>query len=96
MYGIHQPEKKKRGSFVPPVRSARVNTNDSRSITYSRVEVVAKLPAGDWLWPAIWMRPVNNTHGPWTASDEIEIVESCSKNYTYEEDGNNQASSAFH
>jgi hypothetical protein len=21
------------------------------------VEVVAKLPQGDWLWPAIWMLP---------------------------------------
>jgi beta-glucanase (GH16 family) len=26
----------------------------TKTITYGRVEVVAKLPAGDWLWPAIW------------------------------------------
>lgn len=41
------------GTVINPVRSARLNTNGSRSITYGRVEVVARLPAGDWLWPAI-------------------------------------------
>lgn len=41
------------GTVINPVRSARLNTNGSKSITYGRVEVVAKLPAGDWLWPAI-------------------------------------------
>lgn len=40
-------------TVINPVRSARLNTNGSKSITYGRVEVVAKLPAGDWLWPAI-------------------------------------------
>lgn len=84
------------GSVVPPVRSARINTKDSHSITYGRVEVVAKLPAGDWLWPAIWMMPVNDTYGPWPASGEIDIVESRGNNYTYAQGGNNQASSALH
>lgn len=41
------------GSVVPPVRSARINTKVSRSIKYGRVEVTAKMPVGDWLWPAI-------------------------------------------
>lgn len=40
-------------SVVPPARSARINTKNSVYITYGRVEVVAKLPVGDWLWPAI-------------------------------------------
>jgi hypothetical protein len=41
------------GTVINSVRSARLNTNGSKSITYGRVEVVARLPAGDWLWPAI-------------------------------------------
>lgn len=41
------------GTVINPVRSARLNTKGSKSITYGRVEVVARLPAGDWLWPAI-------------------------------------------
>ena len=35
--------------------SARLSTKDSVSIAYGKVEVRAKLPRGDWLWPAIWM-----------------------------------------
>lgn len=25
--------------------------------SYGRLEVVAKLPKGDWIWPAIWLLP---------------------------------------
>ena len=42
------------GTIINPVRSARINTSGKKTITYGRVEVVAKMPAGDWLWPAIW------------------------------------------
>lgn len=42
------------GTIIPPVRSARLSTKGKKSIKYGRVEVVAKMPAGDWLWPAIW------------------------------------------
>ena len=42
------------GTIIPPVRSARLSTKGKKSIKYGRVEVVAKKPAGDWLWPAIW------------------------------------------
>jgi beta-glucanase (GH16 family) len=41
------------GVVIPPVQSARLNTKGKKSIKYGRVEVVAKLAAGDWLWPAI-------------------------------------------
>lgn len=41
------------------MRSARVRTAESFSFRYGRVEVRAKLPRGDWLWPAIWMLPSN-------------------------------------
>ena len=53
--------------------SARISTQKSYSIKYGRVEVVAKIPQGDWLWPAIWMLPVNNTYGPWPLSGEIDV-----------------------
>ncbi|GFG01734.1 beta-1,3-glucan-binding protein [Aspergillus lentulus] len=42
------------GQIINPVRSARLTTAGKKTIKYGRVEVVAKLPAGDWLWPAIW------------------------------------------
>ena len=42
------------GTILNPVRSARLTTKGKKTIKYGRVEVVAKMPAGDWLWPAIW------------------------------------------
>jgi beta-glucanase (GH16 family) len=41
------------GVIIPPVRSARLTTQGKKSIRYGRIEITAKLPAGDWLWPAI-------------------------------------------
>ena len=40
------------------------------------MEVRAKLPKGDWLWPAIWLLPRYNEYGTWPASGEIDIMES--------------------
>ena len=59
------------GTIVNPVKSARISTKKGASIKYGRIEVEARLPAGDWLWPAIWMLPVRDTYGPWPASGEI-------------------------
>ena len=42
------------GYTLPPVRSARLSTKGKKSIKYGKVEIVAKMPKGDWLWPAIW------------------------------------------
>jgi beta-glucanase (GH16 family) len=42
------------GTIINPVRSARITTQGKKTIKYGRVEVVAKMPKGDWLWPAIW------------------------------------------
>lgn len=86
------------GTIVSPVRSARINTKKGASIKYGRVEVVAKLPQGDWLWPAIWMLPNDNVYGAWPASGEIDILESRGNNHTYlnSQGGDNIASSALH
>jgi len=64
------------GAIINPVQTARLTTRQSASIKYGRVDVVAKLPLGDWLWPAIWMLPTNSTYGAWPMSGEIDIVES--------------------
>ena len=60
--------------------------------------MTALLPTGDWLWPAIWMLPVNSTYGPWPASGEIDIAESRGNNYTYPfiSGGNNAIASTLH
>lgn len=65
-----------KGEMIPPVRSARINTKGKMGIKYGRVEVVAKLPKGDWLWPAIWMMPTDSAYGEWPKSGEMDIMES--------------------
>jgi hypothetical protein len=84
------------GTIVNPVKSARINTKLSASIKFGRVEVVAKLPSGDWLWPAIWMLPRDKKYGDWPRSGEIDIAESRGNNWTYYQGGNNVVSSALH
>lgn len=84
------------GDIIPPVRSARLNTNGKKSIKFGRVEVVAKMPKGDWLWPAIWMMPVNDTYGAWPASGEIDIAESRGNDVDYTLGGRDIVSSALH
>jgi beta-glucanase (GH16 family) len=60
-------------AVVQPVQSARITTQSSASISFGKVEVRAKLPQGDWLWPAIWMLPVDSAYGPWPMSGEIDV-----------------------
>lgn len=83
-------------TIVPPAKSARINTRPGAKIKYGRVEVTARMPVGDWLWPAIWMMPVKDTYGEWPASGEIDIAESRGNNWTYPQGGNNIISSALH
>lgn len=63
-------------TIINPVRSARLNTKGKKSIKYGRIEVTAKMPVGDWLWPAIWMMPEDSAYGDWPKSGEIDIMES--------------------
>ncbi|KAK3327786.1 concanavalin A-like lectin/glucanase domain-containing protein [Cercophora scortea] len=74
------PEK---GTMIPPVRSARLTTKGTKKLRYGRVEVVAKLPRGDWLWPAIWMMPQDSVYGVWPRSGEIDIMESRGNGWEY-------------
>lgn len=63
-------------NLLNPINSARLRTVESFSFTYGKLEVRAKLPAGDWIWPAIWLLPRFNYYGSWPASGEIDLSES--------------------
>ncbi|KEY69752.1 hypothetical protein S7711_03733 [Stachybotrys chartarum IBT 7711] len=75
------------GTMIPPVRSARISTRGTRGIRYGKVEVEARLPVGDWLWPAIWMMPEDSVYGEWPRSGEIDIMESRGNGRDYPEGG---------
>ncbi|EDS39793.1 gram-negative bacteria binding protein [Culex quinquefasciatus] len=62
--------------ILNPVKSASLRTVDTFAFRYGKVEISAKLPAGDWLWPAITFLPKVNAYGSWPASGEIDLLES--------------------
>ncbi|XP_058821628.1 beta-1,3-glucan-binding protein-like [Topomyia yanbarensis] len=61
---------------INPIKSARVRTVESFNFKYGRLEIRAKMPTGDWLWPALWLLPKRQVYGSWPASGEIDLTES--------------------
>ncbi|MFF2889314.1 family 16 glycosylhydrolase [Paenibacillus sp. NPDC057967] len=55
--------------------SGKLNTKDNFSFQYGRVDIRAKLPTGNGVWPALWMLPEDSAYGAWAASGEIDIME---------------------
>jgi beta-glucanase (GH16 family) len=61
------------GSIINPVQGARLVTKGKASIKYGKIEIIAKMPTGDWIWPAIWMMPEDDVYGEWPKSGEIDV-----------------------
>ncbi|WP_416147472.1 carbohydrate binding domain-containing protein [Salipaludibacillus sp. HK11] len=55
--------------------SAKLITRGKQEWTYGKVEVKAKMPTGQGIWPAIWMMPDEGFYGTWPVSGEIDIME---------------------
>lgn len=55
--------------------SGRVRTKNRGDWLYGRIDVRAKLPPGQGIWPAIWMMPSKDRYGSWAKSGEIDIME---------------------
>jgi beta-glucanase (GH16 family) len=55
--------------------SARIVTKNRMNYGYGRLDVRAKLPKGQGIWPAIWMLGVNDAQVGWPACGEIDIME---------------------
>ncbi|KAF2761336.1 glycosyl hydrolase [Pseudovirgaria hyperparasitica] len=84
------------GQIIPPVRSARLSTRGKKSIRYGRIEVTAKFPQGDWLWPAIWMMPEDSVYGVWPRSGELDIAEGRGNGVDYALGGRDIYTSSMH
>jgi beta-glucanase (GH16 family) len=57
--------------------------NSIQGWTFGRMELRAKLPKGEALWPALWMFPVDgNKYGGWPNCGEIDIMENWSWDVT--------------
>ena len=55
--------------------SARINTQDKFEFTYGRVEMRAKLPNWEGMWPAFWMLGANIDDISWPNCGELDILE---------------------
>ena len=55
--------------------SARITTQNKVFFTHGRVDVRARLPFGQGIWPAIWMLGESISSVGWPASGELDIME---------------------
>ena len=55
--------------------SARINTQDKFEFTYGRVDMRAKLPNWEGMWPAFWLLGANIDEIGWPNCGELDILE---------------------
>lgn len=55
--------------------SAKLTTEEKVSARFGRIEVRAKMPQGQGIWPAIWMLGDNRDQIEWPGCGEIDLVE---------------------
>lgn len=60
---------------VAPYSSGKITSKDKFTFKYGRIDFRAKLPAGNGLWPALWLLPNEDTYGVWASSGEIDVME---------------------
>ncbi|KYN40475.1 Beta-1,3-glucan-binding protein [Trachymyrmex septentrionalis] len=58
-------------SILPPVISARFTTKERFVLQYGKIEIRAKFPEGDWLYPEMWLEPRYSTYGMNYASGRV-------------------------
>jgi len=68
-------EARQEGYNGSPYTSARVITQNKRTFAHGRVDIRAKLPEGQGIWPALWMLGNNFSTVGWPACGEIDIME---------------------
>lgn len=55
--------------------SARIKTKEKFAFKYGKIEMSAKLPYGQGIWPAFWMLGFDIDTVPWPDCGEIDIME---------------------
>lgn len=64
-------------NILPPFITAQFSTINSFKFKYGRVEVRAKLPSGDWVFPQIFLNPVEQEYGERNyESGQLRVVQS--------------------
>ena len=58
-----------------PFTSSRLTTQGNQSFKYGRIDIRARLPYGQGLWPALWMLGDNFSSAGWPTCGELDIME---------------------
>ena len=54
--------------------SASIHTKNKVEFQYGRLDIAAKIPTGRGIWPAFWLRPVQEVNGKYAEIDIMEYV----------------------
>ncbi|CAH1777177.1 unnamed protein product [Owenia fusiformis] len=63
-----------RNGMINSIMSGKLKSR--QAFRYGRMEFRAKMPTGDWIWPALWLLPRDAVYGGWPRSGEIDVCES--------------------
>jgi beta-glucanase (GH16 family) len=55
--------------------SARLSTSGKKTFTFGRIDIRARPPIGQGIWPALWLLGNNIGSNPWPLCGEIDIME---------------------
>ncbi|KAK6189997.1 hypothetical protein SNE40_001953 [Patella caerulea] len=70
----------KMGQLLPPIMSGRIES--LVSYKFGVLEIRAKMPRGDWLWPAMWTLPTHSSYGGSSVSwAEVDLLEATSNEF---------------
>ena len=88
-------------TVIKPTTSAHISTKGKFEFTYGRLELRVRLPAGDWLWPSVWLLSAADSYGlAWPLSGQMDVVESRGNGPAFtlngQPAGHDVASSTFH
>jgi len=61
--------------YTGEYNSARLTTKGKQEFTYGRIDIRARMPIGQGIWPALWMLGGNISSVGWPKCGEIDIME---------------------
>jgi beta-glucanase (GH16 family) len=61
--------------YTSQYTSARLTTKGKQEFKYGRIDIRAKMPIGQGIWPALWMLGANISNVGWPGCGEIDIME---------------------
>ncbi|CAH2237567.1 jg9820 [Pararge aegeria aegeria] len=71
-------------NILPPVTSGKITTRNRFSFKFGRIDVKAKLPAGNWLIPEINLEPRDNVYGKQRYESGIIRVDSYADGFAWD------------